>query len=163
MLRTEEATNFSAIFTFVPNSLETHCRSVPVVPQVLQSSIDQEQKSDVLDQLSEAPAMRTIYPLRRLGSVNQMETTLGTSRSEMTTMSREEQLPDQFFDVVRAYIFPWHVYKQYFMNLNLQMSSVAADEIRVLNGAKLFVNGLYSIEGANCLIAEEISSARQPP
>ena len=49
------------------------------------------------------------------------------------------------------------------MNLNLQMASVAADEIRMLNGAKLFVNGLYSIEAAICLIAEEVSSARQPP
>ena len=47
-LRTEEATKVPAISTFVPASLETRLGLVPDVPQVVESSNKQEQRSDVL-------------------------------------------------------------------------------------------------------------------
>ena len=51
----------------------------------------------------------------------------------------------------------WHVYKQPLMNLNLQTVRFAADATRMLNGARLFVNGLYSITGVDWLIAAGIN------
>ena len=48
---------------------------------------------------------------------------------------------------------PWHIYKQDLMKLNLQTVSFAADAMRMLNGARLPVNGLYSITGVDWLIA----------
>ena len=39
------------------------------------------------------------------------------------------------------------------MKLNLQAVSFAADAIRMLNGGRLSVNGLYSIAGVDWLIA----------
>ena len=72
-LRTKEETNVPTVSTFVPPNLETRLVSVPAVPQGLQSSSKQEQKSDVLDRLGEAPARRTIQSRRRLrlGPFNQ--------------------------------------------------------------------------------------------
>ena len=43
------------------------------------------------------------------------------------------------------------------MKLNLQTVSFAADAMRMLNGAILSVNGLYSITGKNWLIAAGIN------
>ena len=43
------------------------------------------------------------------------------------------------------------------MKLNLQTVSFAADAIRMLNGARLFVSGLYSITGVDWLIAAGIN------
>ena len=52
---------------------------------------------------------------------------------------------------------PWHVYKDDLMKLNLQTVSFAADAMRMLNGARLSVSGLYSITGVDWLIAAGIS------
>ena len=52
---------------------------------------------------------------------------------------------------------PWHVYKQELINFNLQTVRFAADAIRMLNGARLSVNGLYSIAGVDWLIAAGIN------
>ena len=52
---------------------------------------------------------------------------------------------------------PWHMYKEDLMNLNLQTVSFAADAMRMLNGARLPVNGLYSITGVDWLIAAGIN------
>ena len=42
------------------------------------------------------------------------------------------------------------------MKLNLQTVRFAADALRMLNGARLCVNGLYSIAGVECLVAAGI-------
>ena len=52
---------------------------------------------------------------------------------------------------------PWHVYKQDLMNLNLQTVRFAPDAMRMLNGARLSVNGLNSITGVDWLIAAGIN------
>ena len=52
---------------------------------------------------------------------------------------------------------PWHVYKDDLMKLNLQTVSFAADAMRMLNGARLSVSGLYSITGVDWLIAAGIN------
>ena len=44
---------------------------------------------------------------------------------------------------------PWHIYKDDLMKLNLQTVSLAADVMRMLNGARLSVNRLYSITGVD--------------
>ena len=62
-----------------------------------QSSSEPGQRTDVQDQLGEAPVKRTIHPRRRLGTVNPIEETASTSRSdtrsETTSTSREEKRP----------------------------------------------------------------------
>ena len=149
VLKREETTNEPAISTFVPPNLETCRGSVPAVPQVLQSSSEPGQRTDVMDRLGEAPVRRTIHPRRRLGPVNsRTDTTSGTSRSETTSTSRAEKRPDRSSLMCsRPIPSPWHVYKQDLMKLNLQMMKFAADAMRMLNGARLSVNGLYSIVG----------------
>ena len=52
---------------------------------------------------------------------------------------------------------PWHIYKDDLMKLNLQMVSFAADAMRMLNGTRMSVNGLYSITGVDWLIAGGIN------
>ena len=52
---------------------------------------------------------------------------------------------------------PWHIYKQDLMKVNLQTARLAADAMKMLNGARLSVNGLYSITGADWLIAAGIN------
>ena len=52
---------------------------------------------------------------------------------------------------------PWHVYKQDLMKMSLQTVRFAADAIRMLNGARLSVNGLNSIAGVDWLIAAGIN------
>ena len=49
------------------------------------------------------------------------------------------------------------MYKKDLMKLNLQTVSFAADAMRMLNGARLSVNGLYSITGVEWLIAAGIN------
>ena len=51
----------------------------------------------------------------------------------------------------------WHIYKDDRMKLNLQTVSSAADAMRMLNEARLSVNGLYSITGVDWLIAAGIN------
>ena len=52
---------------------------------------------------------------------------------------------------------PWHMYKEDLMKLNLQMVSFAADAMRMLKGARLSVNGMYSLTGVDWLIATGIN------
>ena len=52
---------------------------------------------------------------------------------------------------------PWHINKDELMKLNLQTVSFAADAMRMLNGARLSVSGLYSITGVDWLIAAGIN------
>ena len=59
--------------------------------------------------------------------------------------------------MVEAHTFPWHMYKEDLMKLKLQTVSFAADAMRMLNGARLSINGLYSITGADWLIAAGIN------
>ena len=160
VLRTEEATNVSSNSTFVPPNLEARVRSVPAWPQVLQSSSDQEPRFDVVNRLGEAPVRSTLHPRRRLGPVNQaVGTTSGTSRSETTTStSRAQRRPDRSSMMwSRPIPSPWYAYKDDLMKLNLQTVNFAADSMRMLNGKKLSVNGLYSIVGVNLLIAAGIN------
>ena len=105
---------------------------------------------------------RTIHPRRSLGPVNPTAETTSTSRSEArsdtTSTSQEEQRPDRSSLMwSRPITSPWHTYKQDLMKLNLQRVSFAADAIRMLNGARLSVNGLYSITGVDSLIAAGIN------
>ena len=48
---------------------------------------------------------------------------------------------------------PWHIYKDDLMKLNLQTVSFAADAMRMLNGARLSVNGQFSMTGVYWLTA----------
>ena len=130
---------------------------------VVKSSTEQEQRSQMSDRLGDAPARRTIHPRRIFGPVNQtMDTTTSTSRSETTTTtttaSREERCPDRSSLIWSRPIFSsWHTYKQNLMKLNLQSIRIAANAMRLLNAARLSVNGLYSIVGVDWLIAAEIN------
>ena len=119
-----------------------------IEPQMLQSSSEREQRSDVMDRVDEAPVRRNLHPRRRLGPVNQaVEMTSGTSRSEAT---RDERRPDRSSLMwSRPIASPWDVYKEHLMKLNLQTVKFAADRMRMLNGKKLSVNGLYSILGVD--------------
>ena len=117
---------------------------------------------DVQNRLGEAPTRRTINPRRRLGPVNPAAETTSTSRSdtrsETTSTSREERRPNRSSLMwSRPIPPPWHMYKEDLMKLNLQTVSFAADAMKMLNGARLFVNGLYSITGVDWLIAAGIN------
>ena len=105
---------------------------------------------------------RTIHPGRKLGPVIPTAETTSTSRSETrsetTSTSREERRPDRSSLMwSRRIPSPWHIYKQDLMKLNLQTVRFAADAMRMLSGARLSVNGLYSIAGADWLIAAGIN------
>ena len=120
------------------------------------------QRTDVQDRLGEAPTRRTINPRRRLGPVNPTAETTSTSRSdtrsETTSTSREERRPDRSSLMwSRPKPSPWHLYEKDPMKLNLQMVSFAADAMRILNGARLSVNGVYSITGVDWLKAAGIN------
>ena len=146
---------------FSPN-LETRLGMVPAVTYRPQSSSEPGQKTDVQDRLGEAPMRRTVHPRRILGPVNPTVETTSTSSSETrletTGTSREERRPDRSSLMwSRRIPSPWHVYKQDLMNLNLQIVRFAADAMRILNGARLFVNGLYSIIGVDWLIVAGIN------
>ena len=163
VLKEEGALNAPVITTFVPPSLETRLRTVPAVTNYRQqSSSEPGQKTDVQDRLGEAPMRRTINPRRRLGPVNPMEETASTSRSdtrlETTRTSREERRPNRSSLMwSRPIPSPWHTYNDDLMKLNLQTVSFAADAMRMLNGARLLVSGLYSITGVDWLIAAGIN------
>ena len=154
VLRREETANELAILTFEPPNLETRLGSVPAVPHVPLSSSEPGQTTDVLDRLGEAPVRRTIHPRTRLGPVNSTTiTTSSTSRSETTSTSREEGRRVRSSRMwSRPIPSPWHVYKQDLMKLNLQIAKFAADA-----GARLSVNGVYSIVGVDCLKAAGIN------
>ena len=173
LLMKEETANEPAISTSVPPKLETDLGTVPpaVTTYRPQSSSELGQRTEVQDPLVEAPMRRTIHPRRRLGPVNPTAETTSTSRSETrsetTSTRREERRPDRSpLMWSRPITPPWHMYKEDLMKLNLQTVSFAADAMRMLNGASLSVNGLYSITGKNWLITAGInfsSTALQPP
>ena len=104
---------------------------------------------------------RTIHPRRRIGPVNPIEETAGTSRSdtrsETTSTSREERRPGRGSLMSRPIPSPWHVYKDELMKLDLQRVSFIKDARRILNGATLSVSRLYSITGVDWLIAASIN------
>ena len=159
VLKKEEISNEPAISSFVPPNLETRLGTVPAVTTYRpQSSSEPGQRTDVQDRLGEAPIRRTISPRRRLGPVNPTVEMTSTSRSDTrsgtTSTSREERRPDRkslmFWRPIPS---PWHMHKEDLMKLNLQTVSFAADAMRMLNGARLYVNGLYSITGVDWLIA----------
>ena len=153
----------AVITTFVPPSLETRLGTVPAVTNYRQqSSSEPGQRTDVQDQLGEAPMRRTIHPRRRIGPVNPIEETTSTSRSdtrsETTSNSREERLPGRGSLIwSRPIPFPWQVYKDELMKLDLQRVSFIDDARRMLNGATLSVSRLYSITGVDWLIAASIN------
>ena len=163
VLKKEETANEPAISTFVPPNLETRLGMVPAVTTDRpQSSSEPGQKTGVQDRLGEAPMTRTILPRRILGPVNPTAETTSTSRSEtrseMTSTRREERSPDRSSLMwSRPIPSPWHMYKEDLMKLNLQTVSFAADAMRILIGASLSVNGLYSITGRDWLIAAGLS------
>ena len=163
VLKKEETTNEPANSIFVPPNLETRWETVPVVMTYRpQSSSEPGQRTDVQDRLGEAPMRRTIHPRRRLLPVNPTAETTSTSRletrSETTSTNREERRPGRSSLMwSRPIPSPWHMYKDDLMKLNLQTVSFAANAMKTLNGARLSVNGLYSITGVDCLIAAGIN------
>ena len=162
MLKKEETTNEPATSTFAPNNLETRLGTVPAVTYRPQSSSEPRQSTDKQDRLGEAPIRRTIHPRRRLGPVHPTAETTSTSRSETrsetVSTSREERRPDRSSLMwSRPIPSPWRIHKQDLMKLNLQTVRFAADAIRMLNGARLSVNGLYSIARVDWLIAAGIN------
>ena len=163
VLKEEGALNKPVITPFVPLSLETRLGTVSAVTNYRQqSSSEPGQRTDVQDRLGEAPMRRTINPRRRLGPVNPREETASTSRldtrSETTRTSREERRPNRSSLMwLRPIYSPWHIHKVGLMKLNLRTVSFAADAMRMLNGARLSVSGLYSITGVDWLIAAGIN------
>ena len=163
VLKEEGTVSDTVITTFVPPSLETRLGTVPGVTNYRQqSSSEPGQRTDVQDRLGEAPMRRTIHPRRRIGPVNPIEETAGTSRSdtrsETTKTSREERRPGRGSLMwSRPIPSPWHVYKDELMKLDLQRVSFIEDARRMLNGATLSVSRLYSITGVDWLIAASIN------
>ena len=160
----EDGTGSDAVITtFVPPSLETRLGTVLAVTNYRQqSSSEPGQRTDVQDRLGEAPMRRTIHPRRRIGPVDPIEETAGTSRldtrSETTSTCREERRPGRGSLMwSRPIPSPWHVNKDELMKLDLQMVSFIEDARRMLNGATLSVSGLYSITGVDWLIAASIN------
>ena len=162
VLKEEGALNEPVITTFVPPSLETRLGTVPAVTNYRQqSSSEPGQRTGVQDRLGEAPMRRAIHPRRRIGPVNPREETASTrwdTRSETTRTSREERRPNRSSLMwSRPIPYPWRIYKDDLMKLNLQTVSFAADAMRMLNGARLSVSGFYSITGVDWLIAAGIN------
>ena len=159
VLKKEETPNKPAISTFVPPNLETRLGAVPAKTIYKpQSSNEPGHRTDVQDRLGVAPLRRTVNPRRRLGPVNSTVETTSTSRSatrsETTSTSREERRPNRSYLMwSRPIPSPWHIYKDDLMKLNLQTVNFAAGAMRMLNGARLSVSGLYSIAGVDWLIA----------
>ena len=168
VLKEEGTVSDAVITTFRPPSLETRLGTVPAVTNYRQqSSSGPGQRTDVQDRLGEAaPMRRTIHPRRRIGPVNPIEETAGTSRSdtrsdtrsETTSNSREERRPSRGSLMwSRPIPSPWHVYKDELMKLDLQRVSFIEDARRMLNGATLSVSRLYSITGVDWLISASIN------
>ena len=163
VLKEERTTNDAVITTFVPPSLETRSGTVPAVTNYRQqSSSEPGQRTDVQDRLGEAPMRRTIHFRRRIGPVNPIEETASTSRSdtrsETTSTSREERRPGRGSLMwSRPIPYPWHVYKDELMKLDLQRVSFIEEAKRMLNGATLSVSRLYSVTGVDWLIVASIN------
>ena len=162
VLKEEGTASDAVITTFVPPSLETRLGTVQAVTNYRQqSSSEPGQRTDVHDRLGEAPMRRIIHPRRRIGPVNPIEETAGTSRSdtrsETKSTSREERRPGRGSLMwSRPIPSPWHVYKDELMKLDFQRVSFIEDARMMLNGATLSVSRLYSITGVDWLIAASI-------
>ena len=162
VLKEEGTASDAAITTFVPPSLEIRLGTIPSVTNYRQQSSSKPgQRTDVQDRFGEAPMRRTIHPRRRIGHVNPIEETAGTSRSdtrsETTSTSREERrLGRGSLMWSRPIPSPWHVYKDELMKLDLQRVSFIEDARRMLNGATLSVSRLYSITGVDWLTAASV-------
>ena len=94
VLKEEGTVSDAVITTFVPPSLETRLGTVPAVTNYRQqSSSEPGQRTDVQDRLVGAPMRRTIHPRRRIGPVNPIEETAGTSRldTRSETISTSER------------------------------------------------------------------------
>ena len=167
VLKEEETTNEAVITTVVPPSLETRLGTVPATTTYRQQgSSEPGQRTEVQDRLGEAPLRRTIHPRRRLGTVNPIEETASTSRSDTRSettprrdqsSSREERPSRSSLMWSRPIPSPWHVYNEALMKLDLQRVSFIEDARRMLNGARLSVSRLYSITGVDWLIAASIN------
>ena len=162
VLKEEGTVSDAVITTFLPPSLETSLGTVTAVTNYRQqSSSEPGRRTDVQDRLGEAPMRRTNHPRRRIGPVNPIEETAGTSgsdtRSETTSTSREERPSRGSLMWSRPVPSPWHIYKDELMKLDLQRVSFIEDARRMLNGATLSVNRLYSITGVDWLIAASIN------
>ena len=163
VLKEEGLASDAVITTFVPPSLETRLGTVPAVTNYRQeSSSEPGQRTDVQDRLGEAPMRWTIHPRRRIGPVNPIEETAGTSRSdtrsETTSTSREERRPGRGSSMrSRPIPSPWHVYTDELMKMDLQSVSFIETARRMLNGATLSVSRLYSITAVDWLIAASIN------
>ena len=163
VLKKEEISNKPAISIFGPPNLDTRLGAVPAVTIYRpQSSSESGQRTDVQDRLGKAPLRRTINPRRRQGPVNPTAEMTSTSksdtRSETTSTSREERRPNRSSLMwSRPIPSPWHIYKDDLMKLNLHMVSFAEDAMKMLNGARLSVSGLYSITEVDWLIAAGIN------
>ena len=163
VLKEEGTLSDAVITTFVPPNLETRLGTVPAVTNYRQqSSSEPGRRTDVQDRLGEAPMRRTIHPRRRIGPVNQpIEEVAGASRSdtrsETTSTSREERPSRGSLLWSRSISSPWHIYKDELMKLDLKRVSFIEDARRMLNGAMLSVNKLYSITGVDWLIAASIN------
>ena len=83
VLKEEGTVSDAVITTFVPPSMETRLGTVPAITNYRrQSSSEPGQRTDVQDRLGDAPMRRTIHTRRRIGPVNPIEETAGTSRSD---------------------------------------------------------------------------------
>ena len=154
VLKEEGTMSDTVMITVVASSLETRLGTVPAITNYRQqSSSEPGKRTDVQDRLGEAPMKRTIHPRRRIGPVNPIEETAGTSRSdsrsETTSTSREERPSRCSLMWSRPIPSPWHIYKDELMKLDLQRVSFIEDARRMLNGATLSVNRLYSITGVD--------------
>ena len=163
VLKEEGTSNDAVITTFVPPSLETRLGTVPAVTNYRQqTSSEPGQRIDVQDRLGEAPVRRTIHPRRRIGTVNPIEETASTSRSdtrsETINTCREERRPGRG-SLMWSRPIPslWHVYKEELRKLDLQRVSFIEEARRMLNGARLSVSRLYTITGVDWLIAASIN------
>ena len=167
VLKEEGTVSDAVITTFVPPSLETRLGTVPAVTNYRQqSSSEPGQRTAIQDRLDKAPMRRTIHPRRRIGPVNPIEETAGTSRSDTrsdtrsrtTSTSQEERRPSRGSLMwSRPIPSPWHIYKDELMNLDLQRVGFIEDARRMLSGATLSVSRLYSITGVDWLIAASIN------
>ena len=83
-------------------------------------------------------------PRRRLGSVN--STVSPGSRLNLDSMMWSRSVPSLS-----------HFQKQGLIKLNFKTVGFATEAARVADGACLFVNGLYSIEGFDWLIATDFN------
>ena len=108
--------------------------------------------SGILHQEQERNGRTVLRPIAYGSKVmSDTEMKYGAPKEEMFAVDRSSLMWSRLIPS------PWHVYKQDLMKLNFQTVRYVADAIRMLNGARLSVNGLYSIAGVDWLIAAGIN------